>query len=765
MSYLNEHKRRKEAVVDLLGRVANYYERLNEDDKSSALKKLQDDTRNGKFSIVVVGQFSAGKSTFLNALMGDRYLPSFTTETTATINVLRSVNESPTGAPLVKVNYKDGTTESSNNVDLQTIEKFVSTKGKNVAQNVESVDVYFNSPYLNDGVCLVDSPGLNGVLEGHKEITDQQIKKSHAAIFMFNAAQPGSASDFRILEMLRKQCDSILIVLNRIDEIKEGEQSVEDVIDKLRNNYMDIIQGATKLPEIWPIAAYPALVKRSKQDLDYHSKTSHTQEEKDSYLKKSRIEEFEERLMRYLTQGEKTKKELEAPVDKIQKFLEQTKENLAKELSVLNDNTDSAEIESQIDTLSEEIDQLGNRIESSSVVINTKIHDILRDANNRIKSETRDIKSKYLAKIGEESELDELENNARMYVNTMNAEYSDVYMSAAESVDAEYKDLLMSEFSSIANEIEAKINDSIIKDKALNQGRIDLDTSIFEHDFNIDEYLAQKNALKSKLDDIDNSRDDIEIKIINEQSREDERSRLEGKIERERERLNDNLQFLGARPGAQVIKTISMKKVSGHWWWKKYTPVTDESLDYSAANSWDQERSRINEEGSQRISSLEEELANIPQSNVKEYEYKKSKLEREKRKLESEMEELNSQMKEQVELQKKKRVRHAKSYLESCMEEYEKNGRDMVIKLLKDQEDNMVATAKEIIKTSLEDVLLKKQADMKVLSDMLSSSKEEKEKCVAEKQAFMDEAYTFLTEAEDLLEDLDTIKVDRIKEA
>lgn len=96
MNYKERHKENKAKVLDLLKKTSDLFLKMKQEEKASALIQLAHDTENGKFSIVVVGQFSAGKSTFLNALMGEKYLPSFSTETTATINFLRSVKESPT---------------------------------------------------------------------------------------------------------------------------------------------------------------------------------------------------------------------------------------------------------------------------------------------------------------------------------------------------------------------------------------------------------------------------------------------------------------------------------------------------------------------------------------------------------------------------------------------------------------------------------------------------------------------------------------------
>ena len=91
MNLLQQDKQRKQAVTDLLRQTAGYFQKYGNQENAIAMEKLATDTENGKFAITVVGEFSAGKSTFLNALMKDRYLPSYSKETTATVNFLRSV--------------------------------------------------------------------------------------------------------------------------------------------------------------------------------------------------------------------------------------------------------------------------------------------------------------------------------------------------------------------------------------------------------------------------------------------------------------------------------------------------------------------------------------------------------------------------------------------------------------------------------------------------------------------------------------------------
>lgn len=220
-TYKEDYDVRKANVVEYLSQTIQFLEgREGMADTVAALEHYRRNVEEGLFSIVLVGEFSAGKSTFLNALMHKRILPSFTSETTATVNFLRHTSQSPNHEAGI-VYYNDNRQQSIPELTLQALEKVVSTRGDTedakVAASVDHVDLFLESPLLQDGVMLVDSPGLNGVADHHREITERQIQASHASIFMFSARQPGSRTDFAYLRDLKSQSGNIFLVLNMID--------------------------------------------------------------------------------------------------------------------------------------------------------------------------------------------------------------------------------------------------------------------------------------------------------------------------------------------------------------------------------------------------------------------------------------------------------------------------------------------------------------------------------------------------------------------
>ena len=213
--YMAAYEQRKGRVISFLEQTIDYLIAQDKKTEAESVATLKKSVEQYFFSIVVVGEFSSGKSTFLNALMRQRILPSFTSETTATVNFLRHKSQASNGEAGI-VYYINGEHKEISDLNLNTIEKFVSTRGdegdKHIATTIDHVDLFLDSKFLYNGVMLVDSPGLNGIADYHREITEAQIKVSNASIFMFNADHPGSKTDFQFLGNLKNQMNRIFFI-------------------------------------------------------------------------------------------------------------------------------------------------------------------------------------------------------------------------------------------------------------------------------------------------------------------------------------------------------------------------------------------------------------------------------------------------------------------------------------------------------------------------------------------------------------------------
>ena len=453
--YLQQHGERKKNLLALLSDAQEFFTAQDRTGDAAALQKHRQSIEEGLFSIVLIGGFSAGKSTFLNALMRKRILPSFSGETTATVNFLKHKTQAPNGKKGI-VYYRDGSRQDIPDLSVDTLEKFVSVKGnsdgKTVAQTIDRVELFLESDFLKDGVMLVDSPGLSGIAEHHEEITRQQIKESHASIFVFTAEQPGRRPDFEALRDLRAQCSRIFIVLNKIDVIKEHEaDTAEGIVAMLKDNYRAQFPDSP-LPEIYPVSSYQALLAR---DPDYRDPK---QPKKDEAFcrqmeKSSRLSDFEDRLFRYLISGEKTREAFRAPVHALQAMLKKEGDELEERIKVLSAERSPRELIEQKGEVEDKIAALRQQEQEQWKALRTRFQSVMRDILNR--------ENNHIAGIvnGVKAEAESIEDGEELrdFAANLQTKLDHAYRRRLQQMD----DALREELQMVADEVSEQVLDGL----------------------------------------------------------------------------------------------------------------------------------------------------------------------------------------------------------------------------------------------------------------------------------------------------------------
>jgi len=196
--------------------------RLDVPDEEMALLKRSIEQLDELFLLVVVGEFNAGKTAFLNALLGRKLLPEGVTPTTAQIHLLRY------GETMHHVQVGD-----------------------------EYVELFLPVEWLRE-INLVDTPGTNAVVLRHQQITEKFIPQSDLVLFVTSADRPFSESERTFLERIRQWGKKIIIVINKID-IVQSEADRLTIVDFVRENAR-LLLGVD--PEIFPVSARMAQLAR-----------------------------------------------------------------------------------------------------------------------------------------------------------------------------------------------------------------------------------------------------------------------------------------------------------------------------------------------------------------------------------------------------------------------------------------------------------------------------------------------------------------------
>lgn len=713
--YKQQHIEKRNAVIDCLSQAEQFFSAYGYEAKAKVAAAQKNNVENGEFCISVVGEFSAGKSTFLNALMGKRILPSFTKETTATINFLRHKDKSESGEA-GKVYYKDEHNEVIQSADKDVIEKFVSTESNiEVVEKISHLDLYLDSPFLSDNVTLVDTPGLNGIAEEHREITEEQIEKSSAGIFLFDANQPGKLTDFEFILALRKRLRNLIFVLNKIDVIhsEEGE-SVESVVKKLKSNYKLVCGEGASIPEIWPISAYNALCARDPENTG-------TKKENDKLVKleeSSRMKAFEDRLWRFLANEEKTRAMLVTPIEMLEDLLKEVKDSLNAEKNALSGAVDSSEIEEQMLNIENSITELEAQKKANTVGIKEELRRCEKEFSDAVKSGAEQCKALFERKIDNFTDLDDIA--PEKIVRGIKTEMEKIIGTAYEDYCNDVRGIQFK----YAVEITEKLNEDL--DSELNV-QIDNKLELPEISVGLERMEKEELALKSKIEELRREAEEGELAFSKALENQAKIERLENELIAKKEKREYYEQSsLTFTPDARVHTMPKKRRREGFHPFKPYEYVQESVIDDSDRKEYLANRQVILDKHEKEIFELEKKLQSMPADNIKAAEtiakQKNRRLAEIQEELRRMQEKNNAEIKRKNAIQFKRQKNSLNEYIDRVTADYIKESR----KDFRDKRDKQIGLILEIIENSIRDKLERKKQELELLRKKQNQAVEEK---------------------------------------
>jgi small GTP-binding protein len=215
------------------------------------------------FTIVIVGEFNAGKSSLINALFGAKLRVEGPIPVDDVISILRY------GEQASQKRLSDYVTEQFYPID-----------------------------FLRN-ITLVDTPGTNSIVRRHQEITEDFIPRADLVLFVTSIDRPLSESERRFLEYIREWGKKVVFVLNKVDTKSDDE--IAQVVDYLKTNTRTIFGFD---PTIYPTAA--------KLALDAKLGNAAPRE-----WTRSRFEALEDYIFQVLSEKERVRLKLAAPLETI----------------------------------------------------------------------------------------------------------------------------------------------------------------------------------------------------------------------------------------------------------------------------------------------------------------------------------------------------------------------------------------------------------------------------------------------------------------
>lgn len=210
-------------------------------------EELREKIETNAFNLVVVGQFKRGKTSVINALLGADILPVAVVPLTS-IATIMTYGE----ALRVKVFFNDGRVAE---IPPESLSEYVTEKGnpKNI-KDVSEVVITYPSPYLKNGVHLIDTPGVGSIYQHNTDVAYRYLPKSDAALFLLSVDQPMGKAELDFLKDVKQYSNKIFFLLNKADYL--NEKDLAESIDFTTNGLKELMGSDVR---IFPVSARLAL--------------------------------------------------------------------------------------------------------------------------------------------------------------------------------------------------------------------------------------------------------------------------------------------------------------------------------------------------------------------------------------------------------------------------------------------------------------------------------------------------------------------------
>ena len=278
------------------------------------------------FLLVVVGEFNAGKSACINALLHANVLEEGVIPTTHQVILLRY-----------------GEQEQERRLEPALLE------------------VFYPADFLRD-ITIVDTPGVNAVLREHERLTEEFIPRSDLILFVTSVDRPFTESERAFLERIRAWGKKVVLVLNKIDLLRT-RQAMTEVITFVREQCEHLLGFQ---PDIFPVSALDAQMARTAVGHDAVS-----------LWEKSRFGSLEEYLFHTLDEAERVRLKLLSPLGVMQRLLVETERSVERRASLL------AEDARTVSTIEEQLHLYREDMERNFTHRLSQIENIVLEMRNR----------------------------------------------------------------------------------------------------------------------------------------------------------------------------------------------------------------------------------------------------------------------------------------------------------------------------------------------------------------------------------------------
>jgi GTPase SAR1 family protein len=248
---LAEYERHKHDVAQILREMHAAAYRAKNDALERAIGEVTHKLAEDRFYLTVVGQFSRGKSTLMNAILGKEYLPSGIVPMTSAIT---AVSYGSRERVVLRIAGSNLTSE----IGIEELADFVTERTNPGNRNhIEMAEVQVPVEILQRGFFLVDTPGLGSAVRENTATTLNFLPSADAIVFVTSCDAPLTAGELGYLRQCRSAVRQMFLVVNKMDLASKADR--EHVIEFVKAKAQEALEGGV---HVYAVSARDALGAR-----------------------------------------------------------------------------------------------------------------------------------------------------------------------------------------------------------------------------------------------------------------------------------------------------------------------------------------------------------------------------------------------------------------------------------------------------------------------------------------------------------------------
>ncbi|MCR4441742.1 MAG: dynamin family protein [Peptococcaceae bacterium] len=444
-----------ESAEKLLSKLEELRELCGPGDSPVLIKQIEETIerlKEKKFVLVVVGQFKRGKSTLINALLGQELLPSAVVPLTSIVTEVsfgereQAVIHFQNGSPVV--------------TEIDDLGNYITEKGNPFnKKKVTKAEVKIKADFLRNGIVLVDTPGIGSTFVHNTDEAYAYLPMADAVVFVLSADPPISQAEREYLHEITKHVRTVFFVLNKIDALDADETEEACSFNK---NIVREITG--KDVEFYSLSAKRALKAKQKGCAGEY--------------KESGLMSFEERLKEFFY-AQKAHESLAAAAKRTAGIIDQLCYHRSLELSTARLSLEKLQEKQRI--FLDKLHQINRLKEDNDILLKAEttklikiIQEDLENTNAPLIADTKEIiKAHYqrVARLPVLQEYNELNTVAQKNI----AEFYDGWRSDEERKIQDIYGKMLQRYTQAVNQAIEEIH-SLVRE--LFEVRIDIDSDI-----------------------------------------------------------------------------------------------------------------------------------------------------------------------------------------------------------------------------------------------------------------------------------------------